>query len=75
MADSELANQRDLVLRGGKQARTLVWPENFRGVWIECHDDRYSVHLPGMLHSGRDDGLMAKMNAVKNTDREKNRAA
>jgi hypothetical protein len=44
-------------------------------VWIERHDDRHSIHLSGMLHSGRDDGLMAKMNAVKNTDREKNRAA
>ena len=41
------------------------------GVRIECDNDQRSVGRPGVFGGSRDDGLMAEMNAIEDSDREK----
>ena len=43
MLDAQIANQRDLVLGGGKKMRRVLWPQDLEWVWIECYDDRRSA--------------------------------
>jgi hypothetical protein len=51
--------------------RRAFRPQDFFRVRIKRDHDRRSVGGPGVFGRGRDDGLMAEMNAVKYSDREK----
>ena len=74
MRDTKIANQRDLVLRRGEQVRRVLRPQHFRGMRIECDNDRRPVRLFRMFGRCADDGLMTKVDAIKNPDCEKQRA-
>ena len=75
MADTERANECNLVLRSCQQVRRRLRPQDFLRMRIERNDDWRSIGGMGMTRGGGDDRLMAAMNAVENADGKKNRSS
>ena len=71
---AEVANQRDFMLRRGKQMRRVLRPQHFHRMRIEGHNDRRSILRLGVACGSGNNRFMAAMDAVENTDREKERA-
>lgn len=71
---AEVANQRDFMLRRGKQMRRVLRPQHFHRMWIEGHNDRGSILRLSVACGSGNNRLMAAMDAIENTDREKKRA-
>src|SRR6187399_1929598 len=70
--DSQIANQRDLMLGRGKQTWRFPGSEHLRRMWVESDHDRRSSCLFGVPSRSRNDRLVTEMNAIESTDgREK----
>src|SRR5215468_6820285 len=74
MLHTKRANQSDLVWRGGKQMWCFVRSQYFFRVRIKRDYDRRSICRTSMFSRSRYDCLMPEMDAVEDTDREKERA-
>ena len=70
MRDTEIADERDLVLRRGEQSRRFLRPQHLGRMRIKRHDDRRSARFLRMRGGGGDHRLMAEMHAIENADRE-----
>ena len=70
MRHTEIADERDLMLRRRQQMRRILGTQHFRRMRIERHDDRSSVF--GLRVAGRrgNNGLMAPMDAIENANGE-----
>ena len=74
MRDTEGADQGDLVRGRGEQMRSILGPQNFRRMRIECNHHRSAVGGVGVTRGSGNDGLMAKVHAIEDTNREKYRS-
>jgi hypothetical protein len=75
MRDTEGADQGDLVRGRGEQMRSILGPQNFRRMRIECNHHRGTVGGVSVTRGSGNDGLMAKVHAIEDTNREEERAA
>src|SRR5215813_5829539 len=75
MANAEIANERDLVLRGGQEMRRALMPQDFLRMRIEGDHHGSSICGARVLGGRGDNGLVPKMNAVENTNCQKERPA
>src|SRR4051794_26092210 len=75
MRDTEITNERNLVLRRGQQMRRVVGSQHSYRMRIERDDDGSASRRPGMFRRSRNHRLVAEMNAVENADGEIERAA
>ncbi len=73
MRHPEIANERDLVLRGGEQMRRFLRPQHLRRMRIEGDDDGRAAGFSRVARRSGNDRLMAEMNAVEDPDGEKER--
>src|SRR4030095_7677000 len=74
MPYSEVANQFDLVLRGRKQMGRVVGPKHFHRVRIKSNDHLNALCRLGVLSRGGNNGLMAAVHTIENTDGDDKRA-
>ena|SRR6516162_1774942 len=74
MLHTKRANQSDLVWRGSEQVRCFFGAQYFFRMRIKGDYHRRSIYLPSVFRRSRNDCLMPKMDAVEDTDREKERA-
>jgi hypothetical protein len=74
MFDAQVADQSDFVLRGSEQVRRVLRTQHFERVWIKSHYNRRSIGRTGMTRGSGNYGLVTKMNTIKNSDGEKERA-
>ena len=74
MRHSQFANKRDLVLRRGQEPRTFLRPENLCRVRIKRNHDGRATRFDRVPRGSGDDRLMSKVDTIKDTDGEKNRA-
>src|SRR6266513_5879817 len=70
MFDAQVANQSDFVLRGSEQMRRVVRARHSDRMWSESHNERGSIRRTGMTRGSRNNGLMTKMDAVENSNRQ-----
>ena len=75
MGNTKITNQSDFVLGGGEQMRSILGPQNFRRMRIECNHHRGTVGGVSVTRGSGNDGLMAKVHAIEDTNREEERAA
>jgi hypothetical protein len=73
MRDSQIADERDLVLRRRQQMRRVIWPENFHRMRIEGDDDGGATEFSRVPGRSGNHGLMTEMDAVENADRQEER--
>ena len=74
MSHTKRANQSDLVRRSGKQMRRFVRPQYFFRMRIKGDHHRRAIYRPSVFRRSRNDCLMPEMDAVEDTDSEKERA-
>src|SRR6266436_4791489 len=68
--NAQVANQGDFVLRSSEQMRRVMRAQHFDRMGIKSHNERGSICRTGMTCGSRNDGLMTKMDAVENSDRQ-----
>ena len=73
MRDPKIADERDLVLRRGQQMRCILRTQHFRGMWVECDDDRRAARVPGVASRRRNNRLVTEMHTVEDADGQKER--
>src|ERR1700720_3560572 len=71
VSHADIADQGDFVLRCREQVRRRLRSQYFFRVRIEGNNDGRSVLGPSMIRGGRNDCLMAAMNAIKDSDGKK----
>src|SRR6266571_4638727 len=74
MLDAQVADQSDFVLRGSEQMRRVLRAQHFEWVRIKSHCNRRPLCRIGMTRGSGNHGLMTKMDAVENSDGQKERA-
>jgi hypothetical protein len=74
MSHAKRPNQSDLVRCSGKQMRRFVRPQYFFRVRIEGDHHGRAIHRPGVFRRSRNNCLMPEMDAIEDTDGEKERA-
>jgi hypothetical protein len=74
MPHTKRADQSDLVRRGGKQMRCFVRPQYFFGVRIKGDYHRRTIYRPSVFRGSGDHCLMPEMDAIEDTNGEKERA-
>jgi hypothetical protein len=74
MFDAQVADQSDFVLRGSEQVRRVLRTQHFEWMRIKSHCYRRPLCRTGMIRRSGNYGLVTKMNAIKNSDGEKERA-
>src|SRR5215471_6644718 len=74
MSNTKRANQSDLVRCRREQMWRFFGPQYFFRVRIKGDYQRRSIHRPSVFCGSRNDCLMSKMDAVEDTDGEKERA-
>jgi hypothetical protein len=71
MRDTKITDQGDFVLGRGQQMGRILWTKHFCRMRVEGDDDRCSIGGMGVTRGGGNDGLMSKMHAVEDPNREK----
>src|SRR3977135_2305595 len=71
MANSERANQRDLMRCGSDEMGRILWPQNFGRMGIESDTNWRSILRMGMPRRSGDDSLVTEVHAIKRADGEK----
>jgi hypothetical protein len=74
MFDAQVADQSDFVLRRSEQVRCVLRAQHFERVRIKSHCYRRPLCRTGMIRRSGNYGLVTKMNTIKNSDGEKERA-
>jgi hypothetical protein len=74
MFDAQVADQSDFVLRGSEQVRRVLRAQHFERVRIKSHYNWRPLCRIGVTRGSGNHGLVTKMDAIKNSDGEKERA-
>ena len=72
--DAEAADELELVLRGGEEARRAFWSKNSNGMRIESHYYGRPIDAARVVERSVDHCLVPQMYPVENTDREDHRS-
>ena len=68
MGDSEIAEERDFVLRRRQQMGRILWTQHLCGVGVERNHHQCATRVFGVARRSGDDRLMTEMNSVKDAD-------
>ena len=73
MSDSELADQRDLMLRSGQQVGRSIGTQDLGRMRIERYNDGCSAGLARVACRSGNDRLMTEMHTIEDPNGEKER--
>ncbi len=73
MRDSEIADERDLMLGRSQQMRRVVGAQYLGRMRVERDDHRCATRVFGVARRSGDDRLMAEMHTIEDADGEKER--